>query len=101
VAIPCGDTTHLTYSSGTNTMQGIINIQCGTANASCHSPGSISTYDYSTYAGIDANYQNGLLYMALFGNGASVPQMPLTPQTGWDQCTLNKFKAWIDQGCPQ
>lgn len=93
------DTTSLTYSSGANTMQAIINVQCATNNTSCHSPNSVSRYDYSTYAGIYSNYQNGMLYGALFGN---LPHMPLTPQPGWDpSCMLPKFKAWINAGCPQ
>jgi hypothetical protein len=92
------DTTGLTYSSGSNTMQAIINTQCGATNTSCHSTGSISGYDYSSYSGIDANYKNGLLYSALFG---SLKNMPLTPQSGWDpSCMLPKFKAWMDLGCP-
>jgi hypothetical protein len=102
ITVQCGDDTNkLTYSSDSNSMQAIINVQCGVGNSSCHSPRGASGYDYSTYAGIYANYSNGLLSEALFGKGASVPQMPLTPQAGWDICTLNKFKAWIDQGCPQ
>ncbi len=93
------DTTNLTYSSGSNTMQAIINVQCGATMRSCHGSGSISGYDYSTYAGIYSNYQNGLLYGALFGN---LPRMPLTAQSGWDpSCMLPKFKAWMDAGCPQ
>ncbi len=93
------DTTKLTYSSDSNTMQAIINVQCGVNNASCHSYGSASGYDYSTYSGIYANYQNGLLAGALFGN---LPRMPLTSQAGWDpSCMLPKFKAWMDRGCPQ
>ena len=93
------DTTNLTYSSGSNTMQAIINVQCGAGNTSCHAPHGASGYDYSTYAGIDANYSNGLLYSALFG---SLKNMPLTPQPGWDpSCMMPKFKAWMDSGCPQ
>ena len=93
------DTTNLTYSSGSNTMVAIINVQCGASNTNCHSYGSISGFDYSTYAGIYANYQNGDLYGALFG---SLPRMPLTAQPGWDpSCMLPKFKAWMDLGCPQ
>lgn len=101
IAIPCNeDTTKLTYSSDSNTMQPIINAQCATGS-SCHGAGASNGLDYSAYAGIFAQYQNGNLYAALFGNGASVPQMPLAPQPGWDICTLNKFKAWINRGCPQ
>jgi len=93
------DTARLTYSSDSNTMQAIINVQCGASNSSCHAPHGASGYDYSTYAGIDANYTNGLLYGSLFG---SLPRMPLTPQPGWDpSCMLPKFKAWMNRGCPQ
>ncbi len=100
VVVPCGDTNKLTYSSDSNTMQAIINVQCGTDNSSCHSSGAGSGRDYSTYSGIYAVYQDGSLYQALFGTG-SVPQMPKVQQPGWDQCVLNKFRAWIDLGCPQ
>lgn len=94
------DTVTITYNSGSNTMVNIINTQCGVNNASCHSPNSASGYDYSTYSGIYANYKNGFLAGALFGN---LPRMPLTPQPGWSDsgsCMLEKFKAWMDQGCP-
>jgi len=101
VSLPANcDTAKLTYSSDSNSMmQGIINLQCGTSNTSCHSPGSISTYDLSTYSGIYAQYQNGNLYAALFGNSARMPQIP---QSGWDPaCMYPKFKAWMNRGCPQ
>jgi len=101
VAPACrADTLIITYNSGSNTMVAIINTQCGVNNASCHSPGGASGYDYSTYGGIYANYQNGLLAGGLFGN---LPHMPLVPQSGWSDsgsCMLLKFKAWMDQGCP-
>jgi hypothetical protein len=93
------DTSKLTYSSDSNSMQAIINVQCGANNTSCHSANSSSGYNYTTYSGIYANYTNGLLYGALFG---SLPRMPLTAQPGWDpSCMLPKFKAWINRGCPQ
>jgi hypothetical protein len=100
------DTIKLTYSSDSNTMQAIINVQCGvsSSNTSCHSTsgtGGYAGYDFTTYSGIYAQYQNGNLLAALFGNGNSVPQMPLVQQPGWDPCILSKFKAWIDLGCPQ
>jgi hypothetical protein len=98
---PCvEDTARVTYSSDSNTIQPIINAQCATGS-SCHGSGASNGLDYSTYSGIFAEYQNGSLYAALFGGGQSVPQMPLAPQPGWDICTLNKFKAWINRGCPQ
>jgi len=102
VNVPSGcDTAKLTYSSDSNTMQTIINVQCATNNTGCHSSGSISGYDFTSYTGIDAVYKDGLLYQALFGNGSSEPQMPQIQQAGWDQCILDKFKAWIARGCPK
>jgi hypothetical protein len=93
------DTAKLTFSSDSNSMQAIINVQCGAANTQCHSSNSISGYDYTSYYGIYSNYQNGLLYGALFGN---LPPMPKVAQPGWDPtCMLPKFKAWMNRGCPQ
>jgi len=95
------DTTKLTFSSGPNRMDSIINVQCGASLGSCHSPSSISGYDYTSYSVIYANYQKGWLYSTIF-EGTPNP-MPKTPQPGWttDPCLKDKFKAWIDQGCPQ
>lgn len=95
------DTVTITYNSGSNTMVAIINTQCGVNNTSCHSANSASGYDYNSYTGIYANYSNGFLYGALFGN---LTRMPFQPQPGWSDsgsCMLEKFKAWINQGCPQ
>jgi hypothetical protein len=93
------DTVNLTY---TNSMQAIISAQCGSSNSSCHSGGrNGSGYDYTTYSGIYSNYQKGLLYSGLFG---SLKNMPQTPQPGWSDsgaCMLEKFKAWMNKGCPQ
>jgi hypothetical protein len=101
VAFPAGcDTLNLTYFSGTNTMKTIIDVQCGTGMSSCHGAGA--HYDYTTYNGIYANYQNGLLYQALFGNG-STPRMPLIAQTNWadsSTCYLAKFYAWMNLKAP-
>src|ERR1700722_1142529 len=67
IAISSGcDTTKLTYSSESNTMQAIINVQCGVGNGSCHAPGGASGYDFSKYALIYSTYQNGALYSVLF-----------------------------------
>lgn len=102
VAPACtADTVKITYNSGSNTMVAIINTQCGVNNNSCHAPGGASGYDYSGYDGIYRNYENGLLYNGLFG---SLHNMPLVPQPGWSDsgaCMLEKFKAWINQGCPK
>ncbi len=93
------DTTNLTYNSGPNRMDTIINVQCGASLKSCHSPTSISGYDYTSYSVIYSNYQKGWLYSTIF-QGTPSP-MPKIQQQGWDDCTKAKFKAWIDAGCPQ
>jgi hypothetical protein len=99
------DTTDLTYSSGSNTMQAIINVQCGvtTGTTSCHSQTGVSGIPYTSYSGIYAQYTNGNLYSVLFSASPNGGQrMPLQQQSGWDpSCMLPKFKAWIDRGCPQ
>jgi hypothetical protein len=101
VVISNCDTTNLTFSSGPNRMDSLINIQCGASNAACHSPGSISGYDYTLYSTIYANYKNGWLYSTIFEGTPNA--MPKTAQPDWttDPCIKAKFKAWIDQGCPQ
>lgn len=94
------DTLSLTYSSGSNTMKPIIDAQCGTGNDGCHSPRT--SYDFTTYAGIDIYYKNGTLYSCLVNGSPYV--MPKTPQPGWSDssaCMLGKFKAWMNAGAPQ
>jgi hypothetical protein len=98
------DTLSIKYSSGTNNIKAIIDLQCGTSNTSCHSPGSVSGYDYSSYSagGLQANNARGWLYSALFKGTPT--QMPKVPQPGWSDssaCMLAKLKAWIDAGIPQ
>src|ERR1017187_7078257 len=67
VVVPSScDTTNLTYSSGPNRMDTIINVQCGASLRSCHAPGSISGYDYTQYSVIYSNYQKGWLYSSIF-----------------------------------
>jgi hypothetical protein len=97
------DTTNLTYSSGSNTMKAIIDLQCATNNTSCHSPSGASRSDYSFYsAALLANCQNGSLIGSLFHGNPN--KMPLSPQPGWadsSECMLAKFKAWVNQGYKQ
>ena len=93
------DTTNLTYSSGPNRMDSIISVQCGANNAACHSPSSISGYDYTRFNVIYSNYQKGWLYSTIFQGTPNA--MPKVQQAGWDDCVKAKFRAWINAGCPQ
>jgi len=91
------DTTHLTYSSGSNTMQPIINTYCA-INSSCHGSGS-SFGDYTTLAGMQPNINRGWVRSDLFQGTPHV--MPKSPQPPLDACTLAKFGAWLNAGAPQ
>ncbi len=98
------DSLHVTYSSGSNNIKPIIDLECGTSNSSCHSPGGASGYDYSSYSagGLQTVYSKGWLFSVLF-EGTPV-RMPLVPQAGWNDssaCMLAKLKNWIDNGIPQ
>jgi|SRR6185312_5593685 len=93
------DTTRLTYSSDSNTMQPVINTYC--AISGCHVPGGAAgAPDYTTYAGLQAyatNGQRSQFWIYLFVNKT----MPLSPQPPLSTCNQNKFKAWLSAGAPQ
>lgn len=92
------DTVSLTYSSGSNTMQAIINANCATGN--CHVPGGTAPTDYTTYATMTryiTGGQSSSFWQYLFVNKT----MPLSPQPPLDACTQAKFKAWLNAGAPQ
>ena len=97
--VPAGcDTSDLTYSSGNNMMQPIINAHCATAN--CHVPGGTAPTDYTTYSSLQTyatGGQSSLFWQYLFVNKT----MPLSPQPSLDVCTQVKFKAWLNADAPQ
>lgn len=89
------DTTDLTY---TNTMQIVININCGTMNTGCHSSGT--NHDFSTYASMQkyvTGGQDSRFWQQLF----ILKKMPLYPELALDICTSNQFKVWLLNGAPQ
>jgi len=89
------DTTDLTY---TNSMQFIIDLNCGTLNTGCHSSGS--NRDLSTYAALQrdiAGGQKSRFWQEIFVE----KKMPLYPELSLDVCTTNKFKVWLLNGAPQ
>jgi len=91
------DTTNLTY---TNTMQVLIEINCGTMNTSCHSPGTGSNRDFSTYASLQSSAtggQSSKFWQQIFIQ----KKMPLYPELPLDLCTSNQFKVWLLNGAPQ
>jgi hypothetical protein len=97
-AIPPGcDTANLTY---TNSMQVIINVNCGSFNTSCHAPGITGRGDFSNYASMQTYISGGetsLFWRYIF----TQKKMPIPPELPLDACTSAKFKAWLQAGAPQ
>lgn len=87
------DTATVTYS---NAILPTINSTC----VSCHSGSAASGgIDFTTYAGIKAQADNG----QLFGSISHSPGFSAMPQGGnkLSDCLIAKFKYWIDAGAPQ
>ena len=92
----CNDT-DVTYSSGTNTLQAIINTNCATAG--CHSSTGSAPTDFTNYAGLQTDATGGKssqIYNHLFIK----QDMPLG-KPPLDQCSLDKFNTWLLAGAPQ
>jgi hypothetical protein len=96
--VPTGcDTANLTY---TNSMQLLININCGSYNTGCHAPGVSDHGDFSNYASLQRYATGGeqsFFYRYIFIQ----KKMPESPELPLDACTSAKFKAWILAGAPQ
>jgi hypothetical protein len=99
---PGCDTAGYTYSSGTKTIQAIINAQC--AVAGCHQAGDPGA-NYTTYGKLSLYATGGpaysQFYQIMFNPSTANYPMPKTPQAGWDSCTKYKIKAWLIAGAPQ
>ena len=91
------DTSGLTY---TNSMQGLINLNCGPLNTSCHSPAASNRGDFSNYATMQ-HYVTGGDQSIFWKYIISSSRMPLPPELPLDVCTQAKFKAWLLAGAPQ
>jgi hypothetical protein len=96
--LPAGcDTTNLTY---TNSMQVLVNINCGSYNSSCHSAGASDRGDFSNYASIQhyvAGGEGSIFWRYIF----TEKRMPVAPELPLDPCASNKFRAWLLAGAPQ
>ncbi|HTB33142.1 MAG TPA: hypothetical protein VK808_14030 [Bacteroidia bacterium] len=99
---PGCDTTGYTYSSGTKTIQAIINAQC--AVVGCHTAGDPGA-NYTTYGKLSIYATGGpaysQFYQIMFNPATTNYPMPKTPQPGWDSCTKYKIKAWLIAGAPK
>ncbi|HXP50195.1 MAG TPA: hypothetical protein VN922_09590 [Bacteroidia bacterium] len=98
---PGCDTAGYTYSSGSKTIQAIINAQC--AVVGCHTPGDPGK-PFTTYGKMSIYVSGGAssqFYQIMFNPATQYYPMPKTPQAGWDSCTKYKIKAWLLAGAPQ
>ncbi len=85
------DTTGTTYSGS---VAAIISGNC----LSCHRPGGAASTngDYSTFAGIKANIDNGKIQDRITNATKPMPPTGLLPS-----CDIRKIQAWIASGYPQ
>jgi hypothetical protein len=89
------DTTDLSY---TNSMQTIIDINCGSNNTGCHSAGT--ERDFSNYSSLK-RYAIGGQTSRFWQEIFVLKKMPEFPGLPLDLCTSNQFKAWLLDGAPQ
>ena len=79
-----------------NTVAPIISANC--SSASCHGAGAASSLDFSTYAGIQTDATNQVLYTRVVTNNNFHPTVTVYPPLNADQ--INKISCWVQQGAP-
>jgi uncharacterized membrane protein len=87
--LPAGCTSTIFFNTDIKPM---FNTYC----VSCHYAGGIGPGDYTLYADIKVNVENGKIHNRVF-NLKDMPQAG-SPQLSQDD--LSKLKCWIDQGAP-
>lgn len=86
------DTAGITY---TNSLKTIVDAQCATP--SCHQSIVPSGYDLSSYEGLRKVASDGKLMPSLDFSGP-YPMPKAAPK--FDDCTIAKFRAWVNNGLP-
>lgn len=87
------DTVNITY---TNTLKSIVDAQCATPD--CHQSAYPSGYDFTTYEGLQKVAKNGSLLAAITHTG----DFPMPKDANkLDDCTIAKFRAWVNNGQPK
>ena len=83
------DTTNVTF---TKDIKPIMDANC----INCHSGGAI---DLTNYNGVKTKVTDSTLYKAMSYSYSGVNSSKNMPSSGkLDDCSINKVKAWIDQG---
>ncbi len=83
------DTTNVTFSKD---IKPIMDANC----INCHSGGSI---DLTNYNGVKAKVTDSTLYKSISYSYSGANSSKNMPSAGkLDDCSINKVKAWIDQG---
>ncbi|MEO6882865.1 MAG: hypothetical protein ABI199_02445 [Bacteroidia bacterium] len=98
------DTTNVTY---TNSIGTIMTTYCNSGGACHNNTGHGTPYNFTTYAGVFANMNNGsnsIYYRVFIEASNSSLHMPNSISTGPQSlsvCDAAKLKAWINKGGPQ
>lgn len=88
------DTTAITYSTD---VLPIITTYCNTGS-SCHSSGSTSGYDFSTYAGLNDVANVDLLLNDINGTPSTGHSAMPKNSTKLSDCNINKITRWVNLG---
>lgn len=76
-------------------VQPILQNQCSTGSAGCHS--SASSRDLSTYNGVVNTYPSSKLISSIIWDG-NASQMPKNAGVQIDNCSIVTIQKWISQG---
>jgi hypothetical protein len=88
------DTAAISISFATQ-VQPILQNQCSTGSAGCHS--SASNRDLSTYNGVVNTYTASKLISSIIWDG-NASQMPKNAGVQIDNCSIVTIQKWVSQG---
>ena len=94
--LSCDPTSSVTFS---NDIVPIMSGSCNSASVACHSGGSSSGIDLSTYAGVKEQVDSGKLYSSIIWDG-NASQMPKGSSSKIEDCSIGKIERWIADGAP-
>jgi hypothetical protein len=73
-------------------------VQANCALSGCHVAGGSGTGNFTTYAALKAQVDNGRLLPSI-NQESNATAMP--PDGRLSDCEINKFTLWVQQGAPQ
>jgi hypothetical protein len=94
--LECDPTASVTF---TNDIVPIMSGSCSSASVACHSTGSGSGIDLSTYTGVKEQVDNGKLFNSIIWDG-NASQMPKGSSSKIADCSIGKIERWIADGAP-